>query len=148
MSSRTGLRDAGSIDTGHYTSRGYCGVLDGGQVANDATLELLARQAVAHAQAGADIVAPSDMMDERVGAVRAALDAAGRQDIPILAYVVLFLPGTTCAWGRFRARPQQGHSSLATRDRDRLGMRAQRGGHARTGAGADHKELKAAEEHQ
>ena len=61
-----------------YTSHGHCGLLDGhGEVLNDPTLELLARTAVSHVRAGADIVAPSDMMDGRVGAIRAALDAAG-----------------------------------------------------------------------
>jgi porphobilinogen synthase len=86
-----------------YTSHGHCGVLDGGHVANDATLELLARQAVAHAQAGADIVAPSDMMDGRVGALRAALDAAGRQDIPILAYAAKY---ASVFYGPFREAVQ------------------------------------------
>ncbi|MBP2675694.1 MAG: delta-aminolevulinic acid dehydratase, partial [Deltaproteobacteria bacterium] len=60
-----------------YTDHGHCGVLEGGDVDNDATLELLARSAVSHARAGADIVAPSDMMDGRVGAIRRALDAEG-----------------------------------------------------------------------
>src|SRR5215218_6876982 len=62
-----------------YTSHGHCGVLRDGQVDNDATLELLAREALSHARAGADVVAPSDMMDGRVGAIRHALDDAGFQ---------------------------------------------------------------------
>lgn len=69
-----------------YTSHGHCGVLDGDRVDNDATLDLLARMAVSHARAGAQMVAPSDMMDGRVGAVRAALDADGLQDTVIMAY--------------------------------------------------------------
>jgi porphobilinogen synthase len=69
-----------------YTSHGHCGVLDGEDVANDETLELLARTAVSHAEAGADAVAPSDMMDGRVGALRSALDDAGFEATPIVAY--------------------------------------------------------------
>lgn len=70
-----------------YTDHGHCGVLlDDGTVANDATLELLARTAVSQADAGADIVAPSAMMDGQVGAIRAALDAAGHMDVPVMAY--------------------------------------------------------------
>jgi hypothetical protein len=68
--------------------------------------------------------------------------------IGAMVQVVLFLPGMTCAWGRCHVRPQQGHSSLATRDRDGMGILAQRRGHAGAGAGADHKELKAAEEYE
>ncbi len=69
-----------------YTSHGHCGVVVDGQVDNDQTLPLLARTAVSHAQAGADIVAPSDMMDGRVAAVRQALDEAGLAATPIMAY--------------------------------------------------------------
>ena len=70
-----------------YTSHGHCGVLrDDGSVDNDASLELLARAAVSHARAGADVVAPSDMMDGRVGAIRRELDAEGFADVPIMAY--------------------------------------------------------------
>jgi len=70
-----------------YTSHGHCGVLKhGGAVDNDATLELLARTAVSQAHAGADVIAPSDMMDGRVGFIRQALDEDGLTDIPILAY--------------------------------------------------------------
>ena len=69
-----------------YTDHGHCGVLEGSAVSNDATLDAYARIAVAQAQAGADIVAPSGMMDGQVAAVRAGLDAAGHVDVPILAY--------------------------------------------------------------
>ena len=69
-----------------YTSHGHCGLLRGQEVDNDATLELLAQASVTYAQAGADIVAPSDMMDGRVGAIRQALDAASLQETAILAY--------------------------------------------------------------
>lgn len=70
-----------------YTDHGHCGVLlDDGTVDNDATLDLLARAAVSQADAGADVVAPSAMMDGQVGAIRAALDAAGHTDVPVMAY--------------------------------------------------------------
>lgn len=70
-----------------YTSHGHCGLLTpDGEVDNDPSLELLARTAVSHARAGADVVAPSDMMDGRVGAIRTALDADGLHDVPIVAY--------------------------------------------------------------
>jgi porphobilinogen synthase len=82
-----------------YTSHGHCGVVKDGRVLNDPTLELLARQAVSHARAGADIVAPSDMMDGRVGAIRAALDRDGFADTPILAYAAKFASGF---YGPFR----------------------------------------------
>jgi porphobilinogen synthase len=73
-----------------YTDHGHCGVLKGEAVDNDATLELLAREAVSHAVAGADVVAPSDMMDGRVAAIRRSLDAAGHPDTPILSYAAKF----------------------------------------------------------
>jgi porphobilinogen synthase len=83
-----------------YTEHGHCGVLrDDGAVDNDATLELLARTAVSHARAGADIVAPSDMMDGRVGAIREALDGDGFADTPILAYSAKF---ASAFYGPFR----------------------------------------------
>jgi porphobilinogen synthase len=69
-----------------YTSHGHCGVVEDGAVRNDPTLELLARTAVSHAEAGADVVAPSDMMDGRVGAIREALDEAAFAETPIMAY--------------------------------------------------------------
>jgi porphobilinogen synthase len=73
-----------------YTEHGHCGVLRDGVVDNDATLELLARESVSHARAGADVVAPSDMMDGRVGAIRRALDENGFSDTPILSYAAKF----------------------------------------------------------
>ncbi|HUH13934.1 MAG TPA: porphobilinogen synthase [Longimicrobiales bacterium] len=82
-----------------YTSHGHCGVLQEQSVDNDATLPLLARQAVSHARAGADIVAPSDMMDGRVGEIRAALDDDGFEEIPILAYAAKF---ASAFYGPFR----------------------------------------------
>ena len=69
-----------------YTSHGHCGVVEDGRVKNDPTLDLLARTAVSHAEAGADMVAPSDMMDGRVAAIREALDETGYQETPIMAY--------------------------------------------------------------
>jgi porphobilinogen synthase len=83
-----------------YTDHGHCGVLDeGSQVDNDASVELLARTAVSHARAGADIIAPSDMMDGRVGAIRAELDSEGFADTPILAYAAKF---ASAFYGPFR----------------------------------------------
>ena len=83
-----------------YTSHGHCGLLDGhGEVKNDATLELLAKTAVSHARAGADIIAPSDMMDGRVAAIRAALDDAGFSHIPIMSYAV---KSASAFYGPFR----------------------------------------------
>jgi porphobilinogen synthase len=77
-----------------FTSHSHCGILDDrGCVINDVTIELLAKEAVTHAEAGADMVAPSDMMDGRVAAIRAALDAEGYQDIPIMAYSVKYASG-------------------------------------------------------
>ena len=73
-----------------YTDHGHCGVLRDGEVMNDETLELLAREALSHARAGADMVAPSDMMDGRVGAIRAALDEAGFEQLPIMSYSAKF----------------------------------------------------------
>jgi len=82
-----------------YTDHGHCGLLREGEVDNDPTLEVLAAEALAHARAGADIVAPSDMMDGRVGAIRRALDAAGFEHVPILAYAAKFASGF---YGPFR----------------------------------------------
>lgn len=84
-----------------YTDHGHCGVIDAARtrVLNDPTLPLLSRAAVSHAEAGADIVAPSDMMDGRVGAMRAALDAAGFADTPILSYAVKY---ASAFYGPFR----------------------------------------------
>ncbi len=82
-----------------YTSHGHCGVLDGDEVANDETLDLLARTAVSHVEAGADAVAPSDMMDGRVGAIRAALDEADFPSTPIVAYSAKY---ASAFYGPFR----------------------------------------------
>jgi len=83
-----------------YTTHGHCGVLrEDGSVDNDGTIELLARTAGSHARAGVDIVAPSDMMDGRVGAIRAELDATGWADVPILAYSAKF---ASAFYGPFR----------------------------------------------
>ena len=73
-----------------YTDHGHCGILKDGDVDNDATLEILARSAVSHAKAGADIVAPSDMMDGRVGAIRKGLDAEGFLNVPIMSYAAKY----------------------------------------------------------
>ena len=82
-----------------YTSHGHCGVIEAHEVKNDPTLELLARMAVSHARAGAHVVAPSDMMDGRVGAIRQALDANGFAEIPILSYAVKY---ASAFYGPFR----------------------------------------------
>jgi porphobilinogen synthase len=82
-----------------YTDHGHCGVLAGEEVDNDATLDLLAKEALTHARAGADIVAPSDMMDGRVNAIREALDEEGYDQIPIMSYAAKFASGF---YGPFR----------------------------------------------
>lgn len=82
-----------------YTSHGHCGVIEGEEVANDPTLELLSRMAVSHARAGAHVVAPSDMMDGRVAAIRGGLDAAGLSSIPILSYAAKY---ASAFYGPFR----------------------------------------------
>ena len=82
-----------------YTSHGHCGVVEEGRVKNDPSLELLARTAVSHAEAGADMVAPSDMMDGRVGAIRESLDEAGFEETPILAYAAKY---ASAFYGPFR----------------------------------------------
>jgi len=82
-----------------YTSHGHCGVVERGQVKNDPTLELLARTALSHAEAGADLVAPSDMMDGRVAAIREALDEEGFEEIPIMAYSAKY---ASAYYGPFR----------------------------------------------
>jgi porphobilinogen synthase len=84
-----------------YTSHGHCGVVVDGDVDNDKTLELLAKTALSHAEAGADMVAPSDMMDGRVKAIRQALDGNGFQNIPVMAYFM----------GLFVKPPSRRHSS-------------------------------------
>ena len=82
-----------------YTSHGHCGVIENGDVQNDATLDLLVKEALSHAQAGADVIAPSDMMDGRVGAIRSALDKNGFADIPIMAYSAKY---SSAFYGPFR----------------------------------------------
>lgn len=82
-----------------YTSHGHCGMLKGNKVANDSSLELISRTAVSHAEAGADMVAPSDMMDGRVLAIREALDDAGYQDVAIMAYSAKY---ASAFYGPFR----------------------------------------------
>ncbi|MDR1960987.1 MAG: porphobilinogen synthase [Gracilibacteraceae bacterium] len=82
-----------------YTSHGHCGLVRGEEILNDETLPVLARVAVSHAQAGADIVAPSDMMDGRVAAIRAALDSRGFQDTALMAYSVKY---ASAYYGPFR----------------------------------------------
>jgi porphobilinogen synthase len=82
-----------------YTSHGHCGVIEGEEVRNDPTLELLAKMALSHVRAGAHVVAPSDMMDGRVGAIRTALDGAGFADTPILSYAAKY---ASAFYGPFR----------------------------------------------
>jgi porphobilinogen synthase len=94
-----------------YTSHGHCGVLRDGGVDNDITLELLAQTAVSHALAGADVVAPSDMMDGRVAAIRAALDADGLSDTAIMSYSAKF---ASAFYGPFR---DAAHSTPSEGDR-------------------------------
>src|SRR5258706_7737606 len=92
-----------------YTSHGHCGLVVDGEVQNDPTLEWLAKAAVSHARAGADVVAPSDMMDGRVAAIRKALDDGGFADTPILSYAAKF---ASAFYGPFReaaeSAPRQG----------------------------------------
>jgi porphobilinogen synthase len=92
-----------------YTSHGHCGVLRNGEVDNDASLALLVKEALSHARAGADIVAPSDMMDGRVGAIRGALDSNGFDQTAILSYAAKYASG---CYGPFReaaeSTPQSG----------------------------------------
>jgi len=100
-----------------YTSHGHCGLIKDGQILNDPSLELLARTALSHAQAGADIVAPSDMMDGRVGAIRKALDQGGFENTAILAYSAKY---ASAFYGPFRdaagSAPQFGDRSTYQMD--------------------------------
>ena len=82
-----------------YTAHGHCGMVRDGVVDNDATLDLLCRTAVSHAQAGADVIAPSDMMDGRVRAIRTALDSAGFVNVPVMSYAVKY---ASAFYGPFR----------------------------------------------
>ena len=86
-----------------YTDHGHCGIVEDGEIANDATLEILAQQALSHARAGADIVAPSDMMDGRVAAIRKMLDANKFENIAILSYAAKYCSGF---YGPFREAAQ------------------------------------------
>src|SRR5215471_102155 len=92
-----------------YTSHGHCGVVEDGRIKNDPSLELIARTAVSHVEAGADMVAPSDMMDGRVAAIREALDESGYQETPIMAYSAKY---ASAFYGPFReaaeSAPQDG----------------------------------------
>jgi porphobilinogen synthase len=91
-----------------YTSHGHCGVVKDGEVLNDPTLELLAQMALSHARVGADIVAPSDMMDGRVGAIRRKLDENGFQDIAIFSYAAKYC---SAFYGPFRDAAQSAPQS-------------------------------------
>ncbi len=82
-----------------YTSHGHCGIIEGGRLRNDPTLELLAKTALSHVEAGADMVAPSDMMDGRVAAIREALDEGGFSEIPIMSYAAKY---ASSFYGPFR----------------------------------------------
>jgi len=82
-----------------YTDHGHCGIVENGEVKNDPTLELLAAESLSHARSGADIIAPSDMMDGRVGAIRKALDSGGFQDVAIMSYAAKYCSGF---YGPFR----------------------------------------------
>ncbi len=82
-----------------YTDHGHCGVVEAGEVQNDPTLELLVKESLSHARAGADVIAPSDMMDGRVGAIRTALDENGYENIPIRAYAAKY---ASAFYGPFR----------------------------------------------
>jgi porphobilinogen synthase len=82
-----------------YTSHGHCGLVEDGEILNDVSLEVLARTAVSHVEAGADAVAPSDMLDGRVGAIRAALDGDGFEQVPVIAYSAKY---ASALYGPFR----------------------------------------------
>jgi len=94
-----------------YTSHGHCGVVEDGRILNDKSVELIARSALSYAKAGADIVAPSDMMDGRIGAIRSLLDANGYEDIAIMAYSAKY---ASAFYGPFR---DAAHSAPAFGDR-------------------------------
>ena len=118
-----------------YTDHGHCGVIKDGDVDNDETLKLLAAEALSHARAGADIVAPSDMMDGRVAAIREVLDANGFSHIPVMSYSAKF---ASCFYGPFR---EAAHSAPAFGDRRAYQLPAAARGlaarrrHARRGRG-------------
>lgn len=114
-----------------YTSHGHCGVLCGHEVENDQTLELLAKTALSHVEAGADMVAPSDMMDGRIRALRECLDANGHYTTPIMSYAVKY---ASSFYGPFR---EAAGSAPAFGDRKSYpdGLSQQPGGHQRGTAG-------------
>jgi len=120
-----------------YTDHGHCGVLEDGRVMNDPSLPLLANMGVAHADAGADVVAPSDMMDGRVAAIRDGLDAAGHTDVALLSYAVKY----ASAWyGPFRdaADSAPGHGDRKSYQMDpRNSREAKREGALDEAEGAD-----------
>jgi len=138
-----------------YTDHGHCGVVETGDVLNDPTLEILADAALSHARAGADIVAPSDMMDGRVGAIRRKLDANGFADVAILAYAAKYCSGF---YGPFReaaqSAPQFGdrrsyQMDPANRPRSAEGSGARFGGrrghdHGQAGAGVSGRDSRGA----
>ncbi|MBP7735929.1 MAG: porphobilinogen synthase [Spirochaetes bacterium] len=109
-----------------YTSHGHCGMVDGGNILNDSTLEILSRVALSHAESGSDMIAPSDMMDGRVRAIRASLDAGGFDDMPIMAYSAKY---SSAFYGPFReaagSAPQFGDRSSYQMD-CRNGLEAER----------------------
>jgi len=109
-----------------YTSHGHCGMVDGGNILNDPTLEILSRVALSHAESGSDMIAPSDMMDGRVRAIRTALDAGGFDDMPIMAYSAKY---SSAFYGPFReaagSAPQFGDRSSYQMD-CRNGLEAER----------------------
>ena len=90
-----------------YMDHGHCGIVEGNRILNDPSIELLERTAVSHAEAGADMIAPSDMMDGRIGAIRGALDQAGFQQTPIMAYSAKF---ASCFYGPFRVAAESAPS--------------------------------------
>ena len=98
-----------------YTSHGHCGIVRDGEVLNDLSLELLARTALSHVEAGADVVAPSDMMDGRVGAIRGALDGEGHETTPIVAYSAKYASASTAHSARLRSRRRPSETGAATR---------------------------------
>jgi porphobilinogen synthase len=95
----SGLMVVTDVCIDEYTDHGHCGIVKGGRILNDETLECLRAMARTHAQAGADMVAPSDMMDGRVAAIRAELDLAGFPELPIMAYAAKF---SSCFYAPFR----------------------------------------------
>ena len=134
-----------------YTDHGHCGVIDNGKVDNDQTLELLGRTAMSHVQAGADMPAPSAMMDGQVWAVRRALNAGGYQDTPIMGYAAKYASGfygpfrvaadSTPQFGDRKSYPdgpgQHSHGHAGNRERHRRG-RGHR--HCKTGVGVSRRD--------